>query len=102
MIVTVFVARGGLRQQRRGTLTVIPARPCSTFRTFHKHQQLCGGAAVAMVLRYWGEHNVLPQDFASLVDSTRKMTTQRASSPEHGSGSPRGWQAVPADVEATP
>jgi hypothetical protein len=29
--------------------------------------ELCGGAAVAMVLRYWGERNVFPEDFASLV-----------------------------------
>jgi predicted double-glycine peptidase len=29
--------------------------------------ELCGGAAVAMVLRYWGERDVFPQDFASLV-----------------------------------
>ncbi len=28
---------------------------------------LCGGAAVAMVLRYWGARDVFPQDFASLV-----------------------------------
>ena len=29
--------------------------------------ELCGGAAVAMVLRYWGERNVFPEDFGSLV-----------------------------------
>jgi Peptidase_C39 like family/Tetratricopeptide repeat len=29
--------------------------------------ELCGGAAVAMVLRYWGERDVFPQDFAPLV-----------------------------------
>lgn len=29
--------------------------------------ELCGGAAVAMVLRYWGDRDVLPQDFAPLV-----------------------------------
>jgi hypothetical protein len=28
---------------------------------------LCGGAAVAMVLRYWGARDVFPQDFSSLV-----------------------------------
>lgn len=28
---------------------------------------LCGGAAIAMVLRYWGARDVFPQDFASLV-----------------------------------
>jgi len=29
---------------------------------------LCGGAALAMVLRYWGESAVLAEDFASLLD----------------------------------
>lgn len=31
-------------------------------------EQLCGGAALAMVLRYWGEPAVLAEDFASLVE----------------------------------
>ena len=29
---------------------------------------LCGGAALAMVLRYWGAHAVLAEDFAALID----------------------------------
>jgi hypothetical protein len=29
--------------------------------------ELCGGAAVSMVLRYWGQRDVFPQDFAPLV-----------------------------------
>lgn len=32
---------------------------------------LCGGAAAAMVLRYWGATDVQAEDFASLVDSAR-------------------------------
>ncbi|MGD9906465.1 MAG: C39 family peptidase [Vicinamibacterales bacterium] len=31
-------------------------------------EDLCGGAAVAMVLRYWGEPRVYPGDFAALVE----------------------------------
>lgn len=31
-------------------------------------EDLCGGAAVAMVLRYWGDRRVYPEDFAALVD----------------------------------
>ncbi len=31
--------------------------------------ELCGGAAVAMVLRYWGERDVFAQDFAPLVSA---------------------------------
>src|SRR5438445_10961406 len=29
---------------------------------------LCGGAAAAMVFRYWGDAHADPQEFASLVD----------------------------------
>jgi predicted double-glycine peptidase len=29
--------------------------------------ELCGGAAVSMVMRYWGARDVAPEDFASLV-----------------------------------
>lgn len=31
-------------------------------------EALCGGAAIAMVLRYWGEPAVLAEDFAALVE----------------------------------
>lgn len=31
-------------------------------------EDLCGGAALAMVLRYWGERQVYPDDFAALID----------------------------------
>jgi predicted double-glycine peptidase len=31
-------------------------------------EDLCGGAALAMVLRYWGARQVYPDDFAALVD----------------------------------
>jgi hypothetical protein len=31
-------------------------------------EDLCGGAAIAMVLRYWGERQVHCDDFAALVD----------------------------------
>ncbi len=32
--------------------------------------ELCGGAAVSMVLRYWGLRDVFPQDFAPLVSQS--------------------------------
>jgi hypothetical protein len=32
-------------------------------------EQLCGGAALAMVLRYWGEQGVMAEDFAALAES---------------------------------
>jgi len=31
-------------------------------------EDLCGGAAMAMVLRYWGDRQILPDDFAPLID----------------------------------
>ena len=53
--------------------------------------ELCGGAAVAMVLRYWGERHVFPQDFAPLVGAgdggilTGALTAAVRD---------RGWQAL--------
>ena len=58
--------------------------------------ELCGGAALAMVLRYWGERGVFPQDFAPLVGANDGgiLTGVLASAVRD-----RGWQAfvVPAD-----
>jgi hypothetical protein len=34
-------------------------------------EALCGGAAAAMVMRYWGTATARPEDFADLVDSDR-------------------------------
>jgi peptidase C39-like protein len=53
-------------------------------------ERLCGGAAVAMVLRYWGEKDVFAQDFESSVERgaagirTSALVTAVTS---------RGWQA---------
>lgn len=56
---------------------------------------LCGGAAVSMVLRYWGARDVFPQDFAGLVTAGDAgiLTGALASAVRD-----RGWQArvVPA------
>ncbi len=60
-------------------------------------QQLCGGAAVAMVLRYWGERNVFAQDFASLVEPTENGIRTSVLTDDVVR---RGWQAVPASIEA--
>jgi predicted double-glycine peptidase len=60
-------------------------------------QQLCGGAAVAMVLRYWGERNVFPQDFASLVDASESGIRTSALAEDV---TKRGWQAVSATPDA--
>ena len=42
--------------------------PARRARILPQTEDLCGGAAVAMVLRYWGERHVYPEDFAALVD----------------------------------
>ncbi|MEQ1871790.1 MAG: C39 family peptidase [Vicinamibacterales bacterium] len=60
---------------------------------------LCGGAAVAMVLRYWGERDVFAQDFASLVSvSDGGILTGTLTSAVRA----RGWQAfvVPATADS--
>lgn len=38
---------------------------------------LCGGAAVAMVLRYWGDPSARPEDFASALDADRRGIDSR-------------------------
>ena len=55
-------------------------------------EDLCGGAAVAMVLRYWGERQVYAEDFARLVDrSARGIRTDVLTA----EAVRRGWQAFP-------
>lgn len=53
--------------------------------------ELCGGAAVAMVLRYWGVRDVFAQDFAPLVGAGAGgiVTGTLASAVQA-----RGWQAL--------
>lgn len=54
-------------------------------------EDLCGGAAVAMVLRYWGEPQVYPEDFAALVD--RSAAGIRTDVLTTSVNQRRGWQA---------
>jgi peptidase C39-like protein len=62
-------------------------------------EALCGGAAAAMVLRYWGEAGVRPEDFAGLLD-------KKAGGIRTGALADairlRGWQALvfPGTLEA--
>ncbi|HEX5217278.1 MAG TPA: papain-like cysteine protease family protein [Vicinamibacterales bacterium] len=54
-------------------------------------EALCGGAALAMVMRYWGERDVFAEDFASLVDrDARGIHTSRLLDAARG----RGWRAT--------
>ncbi|MFO7652316.1 MAG: C39 family peptidase [Candidatus Krumholzibacteriia bacterium] len=52
---------------------------------------LCGGAALAMVLRYWGETGVLAEDFASLVEADQDGIRTRALVDAVAG---RGWTAL--------
>jgi predicted double-glycine peptidase len=54
-------------------------------------EALCGGAAIAMVMRYWGESNVYAETFADLVD--RAAAGIRGQDLLNALQS-RGWQAI--------
>jgi hypothetical protein len=59
---------------------------------------LCGGAAVAMTMRYWGARDIFPQDFSPVVSAADGgIITTALVSDVRG----RGWQAlvlpIPAD-----
>ncbi|HEY6573210.1 MAG TPA: papain-like cysteine protease family protein, partial [Candidatus Eisenbacteria bacterium] len=59
---------------------------------------LCGGAAVAMVLRYWGERGVLAEDFATLVEpGAAGIRTETLV----GAVRARGWTALPMSGTAS-
>lgn len=72
-----------LRQSQPHALLDVPFLP--------QTPELCGGAAVAMVLRYWGELDVFAQDFAPLVGAGDGgiPTNVLASAVRN-----RGWQAL--------
>ena len=54
-------------------------------------EELCGGAAAAMVLRYWGERGLTAESFAHLVDrSAAGIRTARLIDDLRG----RGWNAT--------
>jgi len=55
-------------------------------------EALCGGAAAAMVMRYWGASNARPEDFAPLIDPVQDgiVTTVLVADLQR-----RGWQAFP-------
>lgn len=61
-------------------------------------EDLCGGAAVSMVLRYWGAREVYPDDFAALVDRARAGIPADVLTREVRR---RGWQALPYQAEAS-
>jgi hypothetical protein len=71
------------RQSRPATLLDVPYVPQS--------EELCGGAAVAMVMRYWGATGIHAESFASLVD---RQARGIKGEDLLGSLRERGWTAV--------
>jgi len=61
-------------------------------------EDLCGGAAIAMVLRYWGERQVYAEDFVELVDRSAAgiRTDVLAAAVQQ-----RGWQALAFSAAST-
>ena len=55
-------------------------------------EALCGGAALAMVFRYWGHRDVYAEDFAHLLDEEGRGIRGDALI---GSIESRGWRALP-------
>ena len=74
---------------RDGRLLDVPFLP--------QTEDLCGGAAAAMVLRYWGADRVQPDDFAPLVDRTRAGIAADVLTSDVRR---RGWQALPFQAAA--
>jgi hypothetical protein len=86
VVVTAAVSVPGLRAQpRSGSLHLldVPYLPQS--------EALCGGAAVAMVMRYWGATDVYAETFADLVDpAAQGIRGEDLLKALHS----RGWQAA--------
>lgn len=60
-------------------------------------EDLCGGAALAMVLRYWGEREVYPEDFSALVDRSNSGIPTDLLAAEV---TRRGWQSFAVNLTA--
>lgn len=73
------LAAGAEPQADRHALLDVPYMP--------QTPALCGGAAVAMVLRYWGQRDVFPQDFAHLVGTSDGILTSALASAVRERGS---------------
>lgn len=60
-------------------------------------EALCGGAAAAMVMRYWGDASIRPEDFEPLIDRAQEgiVTTVLVDDLRR-----RGWQAFPLRGDA--
>lgn len=68
-----------------------PARPLLEVPYLTQTPELCGGAALAMVLRFWGDQDVFAEDFAHLIDrKTAGIPTTVLTTAAHN----RGWSTL--------
>ena len=72
--------------------TPAPPVPLLDVPYISQTEALCGGAAAAMVLRYWGERGLSAESFAHLVDRSAAGIRTDALTAEIAS---RGWNATP-------
>lgn len=83
---------GDGREDDRGILLDIPY--------IAQSEALCGGAAAAMVLRYWGRRDVYAEDFSSLVTEDEGGVRGIPTADLVGALRERGWHAVPVRGDA--
>lgn len=90
----VIIAAGGVHGAA-GASVRQATPPASGFRLevpyVPQSGALCGGAALAMVLRYWGEPGLHAGDFSALVDPARGGIATGAL---QGAALARGWDAT--------
>jgi hypothetical protein len=91
LVLTAPVAGAALSDRREPSVRLldVPFLPQS--------ELLCGGAAAAMVMRYWGARGVRAEDFAPLVDAQAGGIRQSALVEALRA---RGWTALPVAAAA--
>src|SRR5688500_17010978 len=72
-----------------GSLSPAFAQPPLTVPYLPQAEALCGGAAAAMVMRFWGERDVYADAFAPLIDRSAGGIRTSALT---GALAARGWQ----------
>ncbi|HET9372645.1 MAG TPA: C39 family peptidase [Vicinamibacterales bacterium] len=95
--VIAFVPLEALGRQRPGDAATPAALLDVPYLT--QPEALCGGAALAMVLRYWGDRTVVAEDFAPRLDADGSGIRTSALV---AAVRDRGWRVARATVDAVP